>query len=322
MLDSSQQQALVTRLNRIEGQIRGIRRMVQEPSRCIEILQQLAAAEAAMNRVSAAILTFHVRKCVPDGAARGDEERSRQLGELVDIFDRSLRPGPRRDAFARLERSVARFEPVSRLGVCVMTARRMAVVLIGVLALSAVTAAQDRGKTKAQGKVVDEAGAPLGDVIVAAVMNGMDKPFQQTKTNNKGEWKVENLAAGKWKFYFGGKQGLEEKSVDAEVGASGTVNVPDVKLGKAGRPRRRHQRGIQKSSELLKAGKARGSAEDLRGHPGEVSAGPGAVPRPGLRRGRADLRRREQRRRSRRAAEEGDGSGSRNTDLQSSTARC
>ena len=91
MLDPSQQQALVTRLNRIEGQIRGIRRMVQEPRRCIEILQQLAAAEAAMNRVSAAILTFHVRSCVPDGAAQGDEERSRQLGELVDIFDRFVR---------------------------------------------------------------------------------------------------------------------------------------------------------------------------------------------------------------------------------------
>jgi DNA-binding FrmR family transcriptional regulator len=91
MLDPSQQQALVTRLNRIEGQIRGIRRMVQEPRRCIDILQQLAAAEAAMNRVSAAVLTFHVRKCVPEGAAHGDEERSRQLGELVDIFDRFVR---------------------------------------------------------------------------------------------------------------------------------------------------------------------------------------------------------------------------------------
>ena len=113
-----------------------------------------------------------------------------------------------------------------------MTARRMAVVLIGVLMLSAVTAAQNRGKSKAQGKVLDEQGQPLGDVIVAAVMDGMDKPFQQTKTNNKGEWKVENLAAGKWKMFFGGKQGLEEKSVDVEVGENGTVSVPDLTLGK------------------------------------------------------------------------------------------
>jgi len=147
-----------------------------------------------------------------------------------------------------------------------MTARRMAVVLIGVLTLSAVTAAQDRGKTKAQGKVVDEAGAPLGDVIVAAVMDGMDKPFQQTKTNNKGEWKVENLTAGKWKFFFGGKQGLEEKSVDADVGASGTVSVPDVKLAKPVDHDAVIGGEIQKAAELMKANKpaeARKIYEDI-----------------------------------------------------------
>ena len=147
-----------------------------------------------------------------------------------------------------------------------MTARRMAVVLIGMLTLSAVTAAQDRGKTKAEGKVVDEAGAPLADVIVAAVMDGTDKPFQQTKTNNKGEWKVENLVAGKWKFYFGGKQGLEEKSVDADVGASGTVSVPDVKLGKPVDHDAVIGGEIQKAAELMKANKpaeARKVYEDL-----------------------------------------------------------
>jgi Tfp pilus assembly protein PilF len=131
----------------------------------------------------------------------------------------------------------------------------MAAVLIGVLALSAVTAAQDRGKTRAQGKVVDEQGAPLGDVIVAAVMSGMDKPFQQTKTNNKGEWRVDNLVAGKWKFFFGGKQGLEEKSVDADVGESGTVSVPDVKLGKPVDPDAVIGGEIQKAAELMKGSK-------------------------------------------------------------------
>ena len=147
-----------------------------------------------------------------------------------------------------------------------MTARRMAVALIGVLALSAVTAAQDRGKTRAQGKVVDEQGAPLGDVIVAAVMSGMDKPFQQTKTNNKGEWRVDNLAAGKWKFFFGGKQGLEEKSVDADVGESGTVSVPDVKLGKPVDHDAVIKGEIEKAAELMKGSKpaeARKIYEDI-----------------------------------------------------------
>ena len=88
MLDEHQQQAIVTRLNRIYGQVRGIRRMVQEPRLCVEILQQLAAAEAALNRISLAVFKFHVEKCVPEGIAQGDQEREKRLSELVDIFDR------------------------------------------------------------------------------------------------------------------------------------------------------------------------------------------------------------------------------------------
>ena len=88
MLDETQQQALVTRLNRIEGQIRGIRRMVLEPRLCVEILQQLAAAEAALNRISLSVLRHHVESCVPGGVALGEGEGRKQLHELVDIFDR------------------------------------------------------------------------------------------------------------------------------------------------------------------------------------------------------------------------------------------
>jgi DNA-binding FrmR family transcriptional regulator len=88
VLDAAQQQAIVTRLNRIEGQIRGIRRMVQEPRLCVEILQQLAAAEAALNRISLAVVKFHVEKCVPEGVDSGEPERSKRLNELIDIFDR------------------------------------------------------------------------------------------------------------------------------------------------------------------------------------------------------------------------------------------
>jgi len=113
-----------------------------------------------------------------------------------------------------------------------MKARRMVVALTCVLAMSAAAAAQDRGKAKAEGRVLDEAGQPLADVIVAAVMEGFDKPFQQAKTNRRGEWSIDNLAAGKWKIYFGGVTGLEEKGVDIAVAESGTVKVEDVTLGK------------------------------------------------------------------------------------------
>lgn len=88
MRDADQRRAIVTRLNRIEGQIRGIRRMVQEPRQCVEILQQLAAAEAAMNRISLAVLRLHVQTCVPEGIDQGEPERTKRLSELVDIFDR------------------------------------------------------------------------------------------------------------------------------------------------------------------------------------------------------------------------------------------
>jgi DNA-binding FrmR family transcriptional regulator len=88
MLGVADQQGLVTRLNRIEGQVRGIRRMVQEPRPCIEILQQLAAAEAALNRISLAIFKHHVDTCVTTALANGDADRHAQLDELVDIFDR------------------------------------------------------------------------------------------------------------------------------------------------------------------------------------------------------------------------------------------
>ena len=126
----------------------------------------------------------------------------------------------------------------------------MAMVLAGVLALGAVTAAQ-KGKTKAQGKVVDEQGQGLADVMVAALMEGMEKPFQTAKSNGKGEWSIQNLAAGKWKFYFGGKEGLEEKTVDVALGESGTVSVPEVKLGKPVDHDALINSEIQKAAELM-----------------------------------------------------------------------
>jgi DNA-binding FrmR family transcriptional regulator len=88
MLGTYEQQALLTRLNRVEGQIRGIRRMVQEPRPCVEVLQQLAAAEAALNRISLAIFKHHVDHCVNDALSKGEAERRQQMSELVDIFDR------------------------------------------------------------------------------------------------------------------------------------------------------------------------------------------------------------------------------------------
>jgi DNA-binding FrmR family transcriptional regulator len=88
MLTKDMQQSMTARLNRVEGQLRGIRRMVQEPRLCIEILQQLAAAEAALNRVSLEIFRFHVDICLPHDIKEDASQKQQRLAELVEIFDR------------------------------------------------------------------------------------------------------------------------------------------------------------------------------------------------------------------------------------------
>ncbi len=88
MLTKEMQQSMTARLNRVEGQLRGIRRMVQEPRLCIEILQQLAAAEAALNRVSLEVFRFHVDICVPNDIAADATVKEQRLAELIEIFDR------------------------------------------------------------------------------------------------------------------------------------------------------------------------------------------------------------------------------------------
>lgn len=88
MLDPTQQTLVVTRLGRVEQQIRVIRKMIQEPQLCGDILQQLAQAEANLNRVSLTVLKMHVETCVPEGVRTSEEEGRARLSELVDIFDR------------------------------------------------------------------------------------------------------------------------------------------------------------------------------------------------------------------------------------------
>lgn len=88
MLDSTQQQTVVAKLSRVEQQVRVIRKMIQEPQLCAEILHQLAQAEASLNKVSLTILKMHVDTCVPNGVSTSEEEGKNRLSELVDIFDR------------------------------------------------------------------------------------------------------------------------------------------------------------------------------------------------------------------------------------------
>ncbi len=68
------------RLNRIEGQVRGIRRMIDEDTYCIDVLTQVSAATKALQAVAVGLLDEHVRHCVRNAVTAGDEAR---LDEMV-----------------------------------------------------------------------------------------------------------------------------------------------------------------------------------------------------------------------------------------------
>jgi len=78
-------QKLISRLNRIEGQVRGIRGMVEDDRYCIDVLQQITAAQAALDRVALALVDDHVRHCVMDAAPA---ERDEKTDELLTAFGR------------------------------------------------------------------------------------------------------------------------------------------------------------------------------------------------------------------------------------------
>jgi DNA-binding FrmR family transcriptional regulator len=76
------------RLKTIEGHMRGITRMVEEDAYCIDVIRQIQAVQAALNKVSTGILENHLNSCVTT-AIRGEDpsERERVLKEITDVFE-------------------------------------------------------------------------------------------------------------------------------------------------------------------------------------------------------------------------------------------
>jgi CsoR family transcriptional regulator, copper-sensing transcriptional repressor len=79
---------LVRRLSRIEGQVRGIARMIEREEYCIDILQQTAALRAAVDAVSILVLEDHVQGCVRTAAEQGEADR--YVDEVIDVVRRTL----------------------------------------------------------------------------------------------------------------------------------------------------------------------------------------------------------------------------------------
>ena len=83
-VQSEQKDALVKRLKRIEGQVRGLQKVVEDERYCIDILTQLAAVTAALDGVGLRVMEDHVRHCVREG---GDEK----VDELMNAVERLVR---------------------------------------------------------------------------------------------------------------------------------------------------------------------------------------------------------------------------------------
>lgn len=84
--------AVRRRLNRIEGQVRGLGRMVEDDRYCIDIVTQISAIRAALRRAEEEILRDHVAHCVEHAIASGDKSDQRQkLAEIMEVLSRADR---------------------------------------------------------------------------------------------------------------------------------------------------------------------------------------------------------------------------------------
>ena len=91
-MNHSTKTSVQTRLKRIEGQVSGLHRMVEDDRYCIDILTQISAVRAALHKVEAEILRSHVAHCVSDAFATGDADgQKRKVEELVETIGRMTR---------------------------------------------------------------------------------------------------------------------------------------------------------------------------------------------------------------------------------------
>ena len=91
-MQQSTKSSCLKRLSRIEGQVRGLTRMLQEDRYCIDVVTQIAAVRAALRKVEEQVLRDHVGHCVEHAIASGDATEQRQkVSELMDVLARSAR---------------------------------------------------------------------------------------------------------------------------------------------------------------------------------------------------------------------------------------
>ncbi|MBI4729024.1 MAG: metal-sensitive transcriptional regulator [Acidobacteria bacterium] len=83
---------LLARLRRVEGQVRGVQRMIEEDKYCVDVLTQIQAAAAGLEKVGLHMLSDHIRGCVRD--AVGTESAEAKIAELVGVVERFMKAKP------------------------------------------------------------------------------------------------------------------------------------------------------------------------------------------------------------------------------------
>ena len=86
--DVQERKALLNRLKRIEGQVRGVQSMVETDIYCTDIMMQVQAIRAALNAFNRELLTNHINTCVAEGVRGGNQE---VIGELTDVLYKLLK---------------------------------------------------------------------------------------------------------------------------------------------------------------------------------------------------------------------------------------
>ena len=82
---------LLARLRRIEGQVRGLQRMVEEDRYCIDVLTQISSATRALQGVATGMLDDHVRHCVRDAIDQGPQTADEKIDEALDVIHRLIK---------------------------------------------------------------------------------------------------------------------------------------------------------------------------------------------------------------------------------------
>jgi len=89
-MEATEQKTVINRLKRIEGQIRGLEKLVESEAPCLDILTQVSAVAAAVKKAGAEVIRIHMQKCLADAAGKAGAEREQRMDELRKALSRYL----------------------------------------------------------------------------------------------------------------------------------------------------------------------------------------------------------------------------------------